>query len=138
MKRVSIFLITVALIAGMVGCGGGESYVLTIVSTEGGSVTAPGEGVFTYDGGTVVNLVAESEQGYRFVSWTGDVDTTANVDAATTTGTINADCSIMANFEEGWTFPNPNVGEVIRGGIREEGYIWPSDLQDHDPFPLTI
>ena len=52
MARLSIFLITVALIAGMVGCGcgggggGGESYALIIASTAGGSVTTPGEGTY--------------------------------------------------------------------------------------------
>ena len=71
---------------------------LTIDSTEGGSVTTPGEGVFTYDEGTVVDLVAEAEEGYRFVEWTGDVGTIADVKAATTTITMNGDYSITANF----------------------------------------
>jgi hypothetical protein len=52
--RVSIFLVTVALIAGMVGCGQ-PAYNLTITSTAGGSVTTLGEGTFTYDEGTVVS-----------------------------------------------------------------------------------
>jgi len=73
-------------------------YDLTIDSTEGGSVTEPGEGVFTYDNGTVVDLVAEAEEGYRFVEWTGDVGTIADVKAATTTITMNGDYSITANF----------------------------------------
>jgi len=73
-------------------------YDLTIDSTAGGSVTGPGEGTFTYDGGTVVNLIAEPEQGYRFVNWTGDVDEIADVDAATTTITMNDDYAITANF----------------------------------------
>jgi hypothetical protein len=73
---------------------------LTISSTAGGLVTAPGEGTFTYAPGTGVNLVAEAEEGYRFVEWTGDVDTIADVDAASTTITMNGDYSITANFEE--------------------------------------
>jgi preprotein translocase subunit YajC len=71
---------------------------LTTSSTAGGSVTTPGEGAFTYDGGTVVNLVAEAEEGYRFVNWTGDVGTIANVNAAGTTITMDDDYSITANF----------------------------------------
>jgi len=71
---------------------------LTISSTGGGSVTTPGEGVFTYDEGTVVDLVAEAEEGYRFVNWTGDVGTIADVYAATTTVTMNGDYSVTANF----------------------------------------
>jgi uncharacterized repeat protein (TIGR02543 family) len=73
---------------------------LTTSSTAGGSVTTPGEGAFTYDGGTVVDLVAEAEEGYRFVNWTGDVGTIANVNAASTTITMNDDYSITANFVE--------------------------------------
>ena len=133
--KVSIFLVMVALISGMVRCIGGESYALAIASTAGGSVTTPGEaGPYTYDEGTVVNLVAEAEGGYIFVNWSGNVGTVACVIAATTTVTMNADYSIMANFEEWvWTFPNPNI-EAIVGDSRERGYIFPSDVQDHNPF----
>ena len=99
MKRVGILLIAVALIAGMVSCGG-ESYALAITSTERGSVITPEEGMFTYGEGKVVNLTAEAEEGYRFISWTGDTETLGNVNAASTTITMNSDYSITANFEE--------------------------------------
>ena len=72
--------------------------VLTIGSTEGGEVTAPGKGTFTYDAGTVVNLVAEAEEGYRFLDWSGDVGTIADPTAASTTITMTEDFSITANF----------------------------------------
>jgi outer membrane protein assembly factor BamB len=77
-----------------------EEYDLTISSTAGGSVTDPGEGSFSYLRETVVNLVAGAEAGYRFVNWTGDVGTIADVDAATTTITMSDNYSITANFEE--------------------------------------
>lgn len=48
--------------------------------------------------GTVVNLVATPASGYRFVNWTGDVGTVANVNAATTTLTMQADYEITARF----------------------------------------
>jgi len=73
-------------------------YNLTIASTVRGSVTTPGEGTFSYDEGTVVDLVAKPEKGYRFFGWTGDVDTIADVDAASTTITTQGDYSITANF----------------------------------------
>ena len=103
MKRISILLITVALIVGMAGCGGGnggggESYALTITSTPGGSVIEPGEGTFTYDEGTMVNLKAEAQEGYGFINWSGGVDPVTDVDAAATTITIEDDYSITANF----------------------------------------
>jgi hypothetical protein len=97
MKRISIFLITAALIAGMVGCGG-ESYALAITSTEGGLVISPGEGMFTYDEETAVDLVAEAEAGYRFVNWTGDVVTVADVNAASTNITVSGSYFVTANF----------------------------------------
>jgi len=118
----------VALIAGMVGCGG--PYNLTIASTAGGSVTNPGEaGPYTYDEGTVVNLVAEAD--YHFVSWTGDVGTIDDVNDATTTITMNGDYAITANFEEeAVTFADPNLEAAIREAIgKPTGPIYPSDLE---------
>ena len=71
---------------------------LTAGSTTGGSVTTPGEGAFTYDRGTVVDLVATPDAGYRFVNWKGDVDTIANLDAASTTITMDTAKSVTASF----------------------------------------
>lgn len=97
--RVCIFFVAVALIAGTAGCVSSPTeYHLTISSSEGGDVTTPGEGTSTYDEGEVVDLVAEAEDGYRFVSWTGDVDGVANVEDTTTTITMEGDYSITANF----------------------------------------
>ena len=98
--RVSIFLVTVALIAGMVGCNlTFVRYSLSISSTEGGSVTEPGEGVFPlYSEGRVVDLVATPDSGYRFDEWTGNVGTIDDVEDATTTITMRGSCVITANF----------------------------------------
>ena len=86
-------------------------YDLTIDSAVGGNVTTPGEGLFPdYDAGTVVNLVATSDAGYRFVSWTGDVGTIANVNGAATTITMNGNYSITANFEE---VPSSPIGQCF-------------------------
>jgi hypothetical protein len=85
-----------------------EKHDLTISSTAGGSVFDPGEGTFTYVEGTEVNLVAEAEEGYRFVNWTGAVSTIADVENATTTITMDGDYSITANFEE--EPPEPSGG----------------------------
>ena len=75
------------------------TYTLSISSTAGGSVATPGVGTFIYPVGMVVSLVAIPATGYRFLNWAGDVGTIANVNAAATTITMNADYSIMANFE---------------------------------------
>jgi hypothetical protein len=107
------------------------AYYLTASSTGGGSVTVPGEGTFPYGEGAVVNLVAIPDDGYQFLNWTGDVDDVANVNDATTTITMNRDCSITANFDEGEavTFADPNLGAAIREAIDiPERPIYPSDL----------
>ena len=75
-------------------------YRLAIFATAGGSVTTPGEDSFTYDAGTVVNLVATPASGYKFVKWTGDVDTIANVNAASTNITMSGNYYICANFRD--------------------------------------
>ncbi|MCK4303988.1 MAG: right-handed parallel beta-helix repeat-containing protein, partial [Candidatus Eisenbacteria sp.] len=74
---------------------------LTISSTGVGSVRTPGEGAFTYDTGTEVELVASTGFLYHFDKWTGDVGTIADVNSATTTITMNGDYSITANFRFG-------------------------------------
>ena len=100
LARVSIFLVMIALIAGAVGCNLTLArHSLSISSTEGGSVTEPGEGAFPlYSEGRVVDLVATPDSGYRFVEWTGDVDTIADVEDATTTITMYGTYVIIANF----------------------------------------
>jgi len=71
---------------------------LTISSTEGGSVTIPGEGQFSYPLGTEVSLVAEAASDYQFFYWSGDVSTFADVDDSSTTIIMNGDYSVTANF----------------------------------------
>ena len=80
-----------------------RQYDLTIGDTAGGSATTPGEGVFTYEEGTVVDLVATPDADYRFDEWTGDVGTIADVEAATTTVTMTGDCSVIAEFVRQYT-----------------------------------
>jgi hypothetical protein len=95
--RVTILLITIALVAETVGCVPTQ-YNLTISSTSGGSVITPGEGTFTYNAGKVVRLWARSALGHAFDEWTGDVATINTVNSFSTTITMNGDCSITANF----------------------------------------
>jgi len=98
-KRLSTFLIIVALITGMVGCGNATTkHILMIISTEDGVVTEPEEGNFFYDEGMVVNLIAEANEGCYFVNWGGNVTTVADVESATTTITMNDSYVIYAIF----------------------------------------
>jgi uncharacterized repeat protein (TIGR02543 family) len=98
-----------------------KPYNLTTSSTEGGSVTTPGEGKYTYDAGKVVNLVATPDAGCRFVNWTGNVGTIADVNAATTTITMNGDCSIKANFVKLVKRYNLTISSTNGGSVTEPG-----------------
>ena len=100
MRVISRFLVTLALVTGMAGCTPGPAqYDLTISVTEGGEMVTPGEGTFTYNEGTVVTLIVFPHTGYDFVNWTGDVETIGDVNAASTTITMNGTYEITANFE---------------------------------------
>lgn len=121
-RIISISLaVILALCVGLISCGGEEvpemqEYNLAISSTEGGEVTTPGEGTYTYDEGTVVDLMAEPDEGYHFVSWTGDIDTIINVNAAPTTITMNGNYTITSNFALGnVTGSTQNTGGLVGG-----------------------
>lgn len=94
---------------------------LAISSTSGGSVTAPGEGMFIYETGTEVELVAVAGEHYQFAEWTGDVDTMDNIYSASTNITMNDSYSITGSFEleEGWhslTISSTDGGSVTSPG----------------------
>jgi hypothetical protein len=72
---------------------------LTVAKTSGGSIIEPGQGTFVYEDGVIVGLIAQPDEGYEFVTWTGDVDTIADVNAEQTTIIMNDAYSITANFE---------------------------------------
>ncbi len=94
-----IFLVSLAAV--MVACESTpEEYNLTIVSTEGGSVISPDEGTFAFKAGMEVNLTASPEKDYRFVRWTGDVDTVEDVYGSLTSITIKGNYVITAEFEQ--------------------------------------
>ncbi len=78
-------------------------YTLTISSTGGGSVIRPGQGTFSYDAGTTVELIAMPRAFfYSFDKWTGDVRNIADVTNPATNITMNGDYSIAANFKGFW------------------------------------
>jgi uncharacterized repeat protein (TIGR02543 family) len=105
LKRVGIFLIVVALITGMVGCGCGTSgYDLTMAAdpTAGGTATDETKGS-PYAEGTIVKIKAEAKTGYQFVSWTAPAGTFGNANAAATIFAMpGADVTVTANFVAGY------------------------------------
>jgi hypothetical protein len=127
-KIIGSFLIVIALVIGVAGCGPTSvEYTLSISNAEGGEVTTPSEGTFSYDAGTTVDLVAEAEEGYRFVKWTGDVGTISDINAAITTITMNGDYSIRANFESipvdqcSLTISSTTEGWLLCGNVTTPG-----------------
>jgi len=62
-----------------------HNHALVMISSTGGSVTEPGQGVFFYRTDTVVDLIAEPDEGWEFKSWTGNV---ADISSPITTITI--------------------------------------------------
>ena len=99
MTRAGIFFLAIALVVGSVACN--DTYELTISSTVGGSVTTPAEGTSTHKIGTVVELVATPDDGYKFYTWTGNTENIADVNSVSTNITMNGNYSITAHFEIG-------------------------------------
>ena len=72
-----------------------ETYVLTIEDPEGGTINAiPMEE--EYEFGTDIELNAVAGDGFEFVEWTGDINSTENPYSFT----IESDMTISAEFEE--------------------------------------
>ena len=103
MKRLSIFLIMVALIAGTVGCGDttpAAQYELTMAVAPAGSGNATDlTNASPYTAGTAVNITAVAAVGYQFVNWTAPGGAFANANAAQTTFAMPArHVTVTANF----------------------------------------
>jgi len=93
-------------------------YSLTTSSTAGGDVTVPGEGVYDYCEGAVVNLTAVPELLYCFAGWSGDVSTVDDITSLSTTVTMNGDYEIEAVFVDDWnlTISSTDGGNVTTPG----------------------
>jgi hypothetical protein len=104
--RLGIFLILLALVLGTTGCvvnlpGSTVQYTVKISSAVGGTVSDPGEGLFLYPAGAVVELVAQPHSGYEFAGWVSNAETIADVYDATTTVTLDRNYYfIIANFKD--------------------------------------
>ena len=102
LKRVSILLIVVALVAAMVSCNGGVTeYNLTMAENppEGGTATDV-TNASPYERNTVVQIKAVAAPCYRFVDWSAPAGTFNSTTAAETPFTMPAeDVTVTANFE---------------------------------------
>ncbi|MBN1481544.1 T9SS type A sorting domain-containing protein [candidate division KSB1 bacterium] len=102
-------------------------YDLTMeVYKTGWGTTTPGVGIHQYYSGDVVSLLAQPAQGYRFVTWEGDV---ANPSSSSTMVTMNADKTVRARFDSvkytltmvdtdgGSTTPSAGVYTYLSGDV---------------------
>lgn len=74
---------------------------ITISSGEDGSVTVPGEGVFTYIAGTTITITATPSAEATFAVWTGtavDAGKVAETGEATTTVQVSDNYTLIASF----------------------------------------
>jgi hypothetical protein len=79
-----------------------QTFSLTISSSQGGSVTVPGEGNFEYPEITVVTVQAVEAPNFQFAGWSGtavDAGKVANPSAANTQVTVDAHYTLHAQFE---------------------------------------
>jgi len=111
-RLISLGLVTILLFMIMgnsIGCGGGggASNTLTVNFTAGGSVavnnvTIPGTTLFTFANGTVVNLTATPNSGFRFVNWTATAGIFGSTTSASTTFTMpSQNATVTARFALG-------------------------------------
>jgi len=101
LRTVSIFLIVIALVAGIANCVPTDKYELTMaVAPAGGGNATDETGTSPYAEGKVVDIKAVAADCYRFVSWTAPAGTFGNATTAETTFTMPArDVTVTANFE---------------------------------------
>jgi predicted outer membrane repeat protein len=79
-----------------------QTFSLTISSSEGGSVTVPGEGDFEYPVITIVTVQAVEAPNFEFAGWSGTAvaaGKVANPSAANTQVTVDAHYTLHAQFE---------------------------------------
>ncbi len=98
------------------------TYTLTMAVNGDGSTTPP-VGNHTYPSGTVVNITATPDAGWKFINWEGDV---ADPNSANTTVTMDADKTVIAVFRVSTV--EVNEGNTI--------YLTPGGSQSDIPLDI--
>lgn len=97
---------------------------LTLSADEGGSVTEPGQGEFTYPEDEEVELLAEPDDEYQFDLWTGDIGNVNDPGSASAIVTMEDNYEITATFA-----PERNLEITICGAGTVE--LDPEDVEGH-------
>ncbi|MBN1368061.1 MAG: InlB B-repeat-containing protein [Dehalococcoidales bacterium] len=92
-----------------------KKYNLTI-DVNGSGTVSPSSGVYSHYEGDAVNITAFPNTGYRFDGWTGDV---SNIGSASTTVTMDADKTVVANFSR--------VVQILTININGSGSVTPAN-----------
>jgi len=83
-----------------VGGGAPVTYVLDVTAGSNGSIIQPATNPTTHNDNSVVTIEAQADVGHHFTNWTGDNANIADINAASTMITMNADATIAANFAQ--------------------------------------
>jgi len=86
------------------------------INIEGEGITDPPEGAYTYEDGEEVTVIATAAEGWYFVEWTGDHESTDEE----ITIIMDEDKSITANFEEDIDYYNLTVNIEGEGSTDPE------------------
>ena len=122
MHRLLAVLLMLTIIIGIAGCDDGdigETYILSVEVTVGGTVDVAGKGTVTsaeiiqyeYNETTTVELKADYKDGYEFSHWEGDI---ADCDIKKTSILVDKNMSVRAVF-----FP---LDGDFDGGLGTEDY----------------
>jgi uncharacterized protein (TIGR02145 family)/uncharacterized repeat protein (TIGR02543 family) len=116
-----------------------NTYTLTtdITPTNGGTVrvnNVVSTGATTHNHGTLINISAANNPGYRFVNWTVANGTAAftNANNANTTVTLSANATIRANFQR------VRYTLTINGNPTAGGTFTPASGLSHDSGAVNI
>ena len=106
---------------------------LAISSTEGGQVGIPGEDLFQYTPGSIVNLEANAQDEYHFTHWSGsavDAECVADPNSESTTVIVDAHYTLVANFLRTRIYVDSRAGSANNGSNWENAFTSLPDALD--------
>jgi hypothetical protein len=103
---------------------------LTASATTGGTVTAPGAGVYWYEPNTTITIIALASAGYTWSGWTGTGVTAgkvANANDINTTIYVDVNYTVIANFTPPVWTKDPHTAYCAFGVLQKHLPWWETD-----------